>query len=489
VLLADDMGLGKTSTALWAAMEATCGVNTRFLVICPASVKFNWQKEVWATLGENWVLVIDGTAKQRADQFSKLNYVMNLDDGGFVIINYDLLIRLGAVGLTTLRKWVDKGTLICDESYYLKNRNSKRFKIIHENFAPATGGALGRFLLSGTPVRNRIDDLYAQIELIRPGTWTSYTNFCDRYLDKALVTYGPDKIVGGKKVKARPALKIKGAKNLDKLNIVVNTLQIRRKKEDVLDLPPKIRTFPELQLDGAHLKIYKAMKEWAILELNELNDSDGVFTPQAASAMVSAMRCEQIAQGFVGGIPDPMMRKLSQVVMKHAESIPDRPSELVFPESPKIAWLLETIESLWLQGARPVVFSRFNAPLVWLRHKFDKDSFMLHGGQSAKLRQGIIDGFQEGLRRLMLCQVKIAEGFNLTSSTDEIFHSRDWSPAVNAQAEDRCHRIGQKGTVNIQIPIVTNTVEKPIDKRLGDKADSAAAALKSLTVAELREML
>jgi SNF2 family DNA or RNA helicase len=101
----------------------------------------------------------------------------------------------------------------------------------------------------------------------------------------------------------------------------------------------------------------------------------------------------------------------------------------------------------------------------------------------------MIDEFQDGGRRVMFVQVKIAEGFNLTRSQDAIFFGRDWSPAVNAQAGDRLHRIGQTGTVNIQIPIMRKTFEEYLNKKLAAKERDAEQSLRTVTIGELRKAL
>jgi SNF2 family DNA or RNA helicase len=104
----------------------------------------------------------------------------------------------------------------------------------------------------------------------------------------------------------------------------------------------------------------------------------------------------------------------------------------------------------------------------------------LIGGITAQAKTEQIDGFRDKAFDVMLCQVKIAEGFNLTRSQDVIFYGRDWSPAINAQAEDRCHRMGQTGTVQYQIPVVTNTIERLIHNRLATKDADAQQALRTL---------
>lgn len=497
VLLADDMGLGKTSTALWAAqgLEAT-----RILVICPASVKFNWRNEVQATLG--WpTYVIDGTSKRRATILAEANHKLDNFNSPFcIVINYDLLITLNEAATAFLRRFVKGQALICDESHYLKSRKAARTKFVMRELAPPS---MFRMLLSGTPIRNMADDLWSQIEIIRPGTWTSYWDFAKRHLEMRLVQFTP----------GQPINKIVGTKDLKGLNAVVNTVQIRRIKEDVLDLPPKIHTYPELELVGDHLRVYKAMKQLAVLELDKLLETPRkkldanlgrgdithrveeeitIWSPQARSAVLAALRCEQIAMGFCGGVPEPLVEQLAKILSKKAEPIPGRPREIIFPDSPKLVWLTENLETLFRTGKRPVVFSRFNAPLHWLYAHYvglGKKVGFLHGNIASKHKHQVVIDFQDGNSDLLLVQVKMAEGFNLHISQDCIFLGRDWSPAVNHQAKDRLHRIGQKGTVNIQIPIVRNTIEKLIHKKLMAKDSDAQQALKTVTIKELKEAL
>ena len=475
-LIADDMGLGKTSAALWAALDA--GVRT-IVILCPVSVKHNWKREIAQTIGEDWfVQIIGGTPKKRATQFAEVANAARSDQRTACICNYDVLPWLPADQLELLRTLASGELLICDESHYLKSRKAKR--TICTTFVAEF--AKHRILLTGTPVRNLIDDLYQQVEIIRPGTWTSFHDFSRRHLVITPIDYGS----------GRPVQKITGVKNIEALNAVVNTLQIRRHKQDVLNLPPKIHTYPQIELDDDTRRVYRAMKDFAKIQLSELAPDTSIFDPQAKSAVETVMRCEQIAQGFVGGIPEPLMHKLSAKVLRHATKIPGRPNELLFPKGAKIAWLVETIEDILAQGGHPVVFTRFNAPLFWLEHELGqrevKGVSVLHGGLSAEEKDEAITGFQDG-GNVLIAQVKMAEGWNATRSQDVIFLGRDWSPAINSQAEDRAYRIGQKGTVNVQIPVVLDTIEIPIHRRLQAKADAAENALRTVTIGQLAEML
>lgn len=486
VLLSDDMGLGKTSAALWAAHDAKV---QQLLVVCPVSVKFNWKAEIDATLGfEKWpTIIINGSSKKRADQIAMARAIA---PGGnlALIINYDLLIHLTEDQRAWVQQFAKDGMVLFDESHYLKSRISQRTQ------QAAKIGEQSRYVscLTGTPICNLADDLFSQVELVRPGTWTSYRDFAKRYLVIQSVKFGK-----------RDVQKVVGTKNLTELNAVMNTLQISRKKSEVIDLPPKVRTYPELELDGDILKLYKAMKEFARMELklvSQLATKDDrppgsqmtVFDPRAKSAVEQAMRCEQIAQGFIGGIPDPVMARLGSAVLRTAEKIPGRPNELIFPSSPKIIWLLEAIQSVLAQGGAPIVYSRFNAPIMWLATELHKRSIkasLLHGGLNAIEKSNCVLAFQEKRVDVLLAQVRLAEGWNAFRSQDVLFLGRDWSPFRNYQAEDRAHRMGQTGTVNVQIPIVRKTIEVMIDRRLQAKDADATMALRSTTIEELMEAL
>jgi SNF2 family DNA or RNA helicase len=251
--LGDDMGLGKTSAALWAAEDSNAKT---LLVVCPVASKFNWPVELEVTLGTRWTsIVFDGTRPKRASQLADAMASRRAGHPTALFINYDLLRWLTSDQLDTLCLFVRDGLVVFDECHYLKDRNADRTKLSRQVAASAPY-VLG---LSGTPICNLADDLFSQVEIIRPGTWTSYRDFAKRYLIIQAVDFGK-----------RTVQKVVGTKNLDELNAVMNTLQIRRKKNDVLNLPPKIRTFPELELSGDHLAFYKAMKDFARIELEKL---------------------------------------------------------------------------------------------------------------------------------------------------------------------------------------------------------------------------
>ena len=481
-LLADDMGLGKTATSIWAWQQSAC---PRLLVICPKTVKRNWVREIHGTLAGVQAFVVDGTTRQRADVLGAMRYTLGLPPEGraAAVINYDLLHRLPAPEQDVLKQWIAGQFLIADESHYLKNRKATRTKFVMDDLH----GALCRLCLSGTPVRNTLEDLWAQLHIVRPGIYSSFAQFDKFHLVRGKAEYEYSRTADGKSKRIVKSV-VRAVTAKGQLNAIVNTCQVRRKKEDVLNLPEKTYTYPDLDLDEATKKIYVAMRDFALVELAALPEGESIFAPGARSALEATLRLEQIAQGFLGGIPEQYLAKVTPLISKFAEKIPGREGHVIFPQSAKIAWLQETIETILLQGGKPLVFSRFNTPMFWLAEQWEGAAVM-HGGVSTDGRDKILSDFATGGVSVLFCQVKIAEGWNATCSQDVVFYGRDWSPAVNSQAVDRVHRIGQVGTVNVQIPIVTGTFESYLHRKLQAKQADADVALKSLTIGELMQVL
>ena len=482
-LLADDMGLGKTSTALWAAFDSRV---RRLFIVCPVGVKFNWAREIHQTLGDDWaVSIIAGTAKQRATLLAEVPALAKQNRHSAVIINYDLLRYLNEQQHTAIEAFAAEQATLCDESQYLKNEKAQRSQLVKQLSARSRT----MILMSGTPIMDTSNDLYAQIELLRPGTWRSRTDFESRYIVKRTIEL-PGRAPGS----VRKQEIIVGTKNKTELNTIVNTLQIRRMKSEVTDMPPKVFTKPDLELDSHTRRLYNAMKDFARVEMEALIGEEGdlnIFHPRARSSVEASMRCEQLAQGFLGGIPDFLIEKIGPL-LKHAEKIPGRPRELVFPKSAKMHWLIETIETLLKQGSAPIIGSRFNAPMFWLEpHLLSKGircTFM-HGGLTDKQKDQATLDFQEKRIDVLICQVKIACGWNATRSQDVIEYGRDWSPALNNQFQDRAHRMGQMGTVNVQTPVVRDSVEVLVDKKLSAKDADAEQSLRNVSLSELLKSL
>ncbi len=481
-LVADDMGLGKTSTALWAGH--VLGTD-RTLILCPASVKFNWENEIHATLGKRAVVVIDGSKRERINQFSELRTRYEKAGHLFIVINYDLLKWLTDEQLGMLTRFVRDRLIVMDESHYLKNGNSERSKIVKRAFCPSEGGAQWRLAMTGTPIRNTVEDIYNQIELVKPGTFFSFHWFLSRFTVQSTMKIPYRR---GKQTLYKLVKKVRRVQNEKELNQIVNTLQIRRLKSDVLDLPEKVLTYPQLELDPHTAKVYAAMRDYALLLLKEHEDEVPVLSPTARTAVEAAARCEQISQGCVGGVPEELLPTVSGLLVRGAERVAGKDGWLIFPKATKILWLLEQLDSVKLQEGQSVVFCRFTAPLFWLEQQ-ERGGVAVTGSMAAKRRQEVFDAFQGGDILELYISVRIAEGFNLYKAQDEFFLGRDWAWAVNNQAIDRCHRIGQTGTVNVQLPYVRGTIEVRQHAALLQKERDADNTLCFQTIADLKAAL
>lgn len=480
-LLADDMGLGKTAVAIEAYL-AWCeqARRSKLTVVCPVSVKWNWVNELGMQgIDNDQVLVVDGTPKQRANQCVLIPHKQ------VVIINYDLLRFLNEPQLEALHQHVRDAFLVCDEGHYIKDRTSRRTRIVTSLGTEARNDGkepAAVLMISGTPIRSTPADLYTQITMLCD-VWTNWYEFQDRYL-----VLGDLQLTGGRKKKI-----VVGTKNDKELNAIVDCYQIRRMKTDVGNLPPKIVSKHTLHLDEETRAIYAAMKRFWLYSFGDLPDDEDVFSERARTALEQAMRLEQIAQGFVGGLPEEVTERVADVLNDcGAVSLKGRPKELVFPKSAKLLWTLERIDDLLLSGRPVVLWSRFNAPLYWLEVQLAKRGSkptMLHGGLTSLEKQSVIEGFQKGESDVFLGQVKMAEGFNLVRATDVIMFGRDWSHAINLQAEDRCHRIGQKGTVNVEIPLCADTCEIYLDQKLTAKENTANTILAVRKMRDLKELI
>ncbi len=466
-ILADDMGLGKTTVAMAIAAKFDL---PRVVVVCPASVKWNWQREFEATelpLHQWWVYVCDGSARQREANLSALQrstetwprvIVTNYDQLGPPVKNETEAPRnqLAEDWRMFLERFVSNGLLVADESHYIKDEKSGRSQAV----AAIAKNARYRLLMTGTPIRNTPRDLWHQLEVANQGVWRNVWDFERRYMRTVAVKMGK-----------RRFRKPVGWQNPQELGLISGFHMVRRLKSDLKNLPPKMPpTVHDVEMDDVTAKHYKAMRNWWLYEFADLGDDENVFSPRARSGLEATLRLMQIAQGFVSGAPF------------------EQPTWIA--ENAKSAWLLEMVQDLLHTCRKPVIWSQFNKPLSILAEmiqaRLNVPAIVFTGELDTGARQAALDTFATEEKAVFLGQVKIAEGFNLTTSQDVIFYGRDWSPAVNAQAEDRVHRIGQKGTVSIHVPLVRGTIEKRMHERLAKKTSVNQSVL---TMAELRELV
>jgi SWI/SNF-related matrix-associated actin-dependent regulator 1 of chromatin subfamily A len=298
--------------------------------------------------------------------------------------------------------------LIADEAHYFRTTKAKRTKAIKKIANPIPH----RILISGTPAESRPSELYNAFQMISKNLFPSFWKYAHRYCGARHNGFGWD---------------FSGASHTDELNqIITNTIMIRRLKANVFtELPDKIRTFLPLEMDNrAEYEEVKAHFE------NEIsNDSNNATMLQAVEAL---------KQSAVRG------------KMKAA-----------------ISWISNFLES----GNKLVVFAHHKTTITKLMEAFPNISIKIDGSVSAEGRQTAINRFQDDPSiRLFVGQMQAAgTGITLTTASNVAFLELPWLPGVVSQCEDRCHRIGQKDTVNIYYLLATNTIEEVIAQLLDKK--------------------
>jgi SNF2 family DNA or RNA helicase len=423
-LLADDMGLGKTVQSLTAVAEfATCnsGADKPRLIICPNSVKGSWAREV-----EQWTglpsYVIDGkTIDKRRHQIEKYSR----EPGAHIIINWEK-IRAKRVGRNIemaepLLKEIDWLAIIADEAHRAKNRKSLQTLGLWQLHAPV------KLALTGTPILNSPDEIWALLAWLVPdqygrgGKRTAYWTFYDQYVDYYEGPYGRV---------------ITGARNPDALRFELSNKLVRRTKNSVLDLPEKTRRYVDITLRPKQRKLYEEAEKAMWLEIAK---EQGVEALEKSLLEIpnGAARCTRLRQiasspALIGG--DDVSAKLDAAV--------------------------ELIEDA---GRQVVVFSEFKMTCQLLADRLAKrkiSSAQITGNISPEDRTDSVQNFQEGDIDVMICTLDAGGvGITLTAADTVIFLERDWTPAINEQAEDRLHRIGQVNRVSVIILQAADTVD------------------------------
>jgi hypothetical protein len=378
-LIADEMGLGKTIQALLTVEAAD---TFPVVVVCPASLKGNWVREINTWLPHRNVTVLSGrTANPNA-----------LKGFDFVVVNYDILSG-----------WVDTlvaagfEAIVLDESHYAKEPKSKRTKaaLALAKSIPSDGI---RLCLTGTPVLNRPKELLSQLQI----------------LDRVGDVVGPAKSPNGKFLyrycgpeSNRYGTTFNGATNLGELNERLrSTCYVRRERQDVLGLKNTRRQQITLSLNGALADYNRAEDDVIAYIRDELG----------TAAAIRAARAEIIVRLNT-------LRKLA--------------------EEAKIAAAIEWVED-WLEsypGKSIVVFAEHVVVQHALRDHFNCPT-ILAGEKNVEAQKAT---FESGKSRIIVCSLKAArEGHTLTAASDVVFTSLGWTPGGLAQAEDRCNRIGQE---------------------------------------------
>jgi SWI/SNF-related matrix-associated actin-dependent regulator 1 of chromatin subfamily A len=404
-ILADDMGLGKTYQSIVAAIECEA---ERVLIVCPASLKINWMREI-----ENFcedVSIIKGK---------------HWDPSRFTIINYDILKNFHTIEERgkkyeewELRREIveySPDLIILDEAHFIKNHKSIRGKILKDlskRFSPER-----IWLLTGTPIANRPMDYYNLLSIIDSPVSRNWVQYARTYCEGVRFKKG-----------GRYVWVTKGASNLEELNNKTKRSILRRKKEEVLDLPDKLIT-----------PVY--------LELQNVDGYANVWD-------------EYMAQRKIDGKKGNPAKDLVEMTLLRT-----------FIAMETVPYTIEKVEEALELDKKTIIFCNFNEEMDAFLRYFGEKSVCIRGGMSDKQKQFAVDRFQEDDNcKVFVGQIKAAGvGLTLTKAEIVIMNSLDWVPGNHEQAEDRAYRIGQNKTVNIYYMLIDNTIDTLVWDILNEK--------------------
>ena len=419
-ILADDMGLGKTRQAIVSLRHLAPG--GPYLVVCPASVKRNWAREIALVAPDSTILVIEGGAPV-------------VRTAEWVIVNYDILGR--HAGVLQQVVWA---ALVFDEAHYLKNHTSARSRLARDLTARASANAgqpLAVQLLTGTPLTSRPRDLFVLLQLVAHPLGRSFLAFAKRYCAAEKGDFG---------------WKTGGASNIDELTVQLHGVMLRRSKDDVLALPPKLRTWLPVEVaPGTGSRAIK--KVFALL----------AGTQDGADEHPSTL--------------DPRKRGRLLAFITEARQA------LAYA---KTSATLDFVRGAIEQGEKVIVFSCFDDPIRKLAKELGSAAISLTGKTPGAKRQELVDRFQqsEDVRVFLANIIAGGTGLNLTAATQVVFNDLDWVPTNHWQAEDRAYRIGQTRTVNVTYFVARNTIDDFVHAVLETKAGLVRAIVEGEAIAE-----
>jgi superfamily II DNA or RNA helicase len=431
-ILADDMGLGKTVQVLahLLAEKRRGRLDRPALVLAPTSLVANWHDEARRFAPDLDVLVVHGPERHG------LHEAIPRHD--LVITTYPLLLRdheaLGAHAYSVL---------VLDEAQAIKNAKSQAAKLVREL------DARQRIAMTGTPLENHLGELWAEFDAVEPGLLGSEKHFTKFF--------------------RTPIEKHGDVERRERLNRRIAPLLLRRRKEDVLsELPPKTEIVRRIEIEGDQRELYETLR----LTQHERVLDEVRRRGLAQSGIVVLDALLKLRQACC----DPRLVKL-----EGARKV---------RESAKLDYLMDLLGSLVEEGRRVLVFSQFAEMLALVASALDERKLAyqsLTGDTPGTQRAALVERFQAGAVPLFLISLKAGGvGLNLTAADTVIHYDPWWNPAVEAQATDRAHRIGQDKPVFVYKLICAGTVEEKIQALQQRKAELARAVLEGGSTQALR---
>ena len=434
-ILADDMGLGKTlqvialltafyqeKTEQKAAGNEGSGSELPLpsLIVCPASLVYNWGQEFARFSPEIRVLLIAGTAKERQEQLEEQMRMEASEGAQGIITSYDLLKRDRAAYLGRTFEYE-----IIDEAQVIKNAKTQGAKAVKEISANV------RFALTGTPVENRLSELWSIFDFLMPGFLYSYRKFRERY--------------------ELPIVKNQDPEALTALRRMTGPFVLRRLKKDVLrELPTKEERIVYSAASGRQQKLYTA----SALKLKEA---------LAGGAWSGNGKLEVLSQ----------LMRLRQICCDPALCFEDYTGE-----SAKLETCVSLIASASAAGHKILLFSQFASMLERIRERLLQEgisSHLLVGATPKEERSRMVQAFASDEVPVFLISLKAGgTGLNLTAADIVIHYDPWWNVAAQNQATDRAYRIGQEKPVTVYKLILKDTIEENLLKLQNAKLALAA---------------
>lgn len=443
-ILADDMGLGKTLQVIAFLLsewkESGENPGRPWLIVCPASLVYNWKSELERFAPALPVYTAAGNVKEREELLKRVE----AQGKGVVITSYDLLRRD-----ILLYEKMSFACEVIDEAQFIKNHSTQASRAVKQVSAGF------RLALTGTPVENRLSELWSIFDFLMPGFLFAYRRFREE-LETPVVTGGDEEAA-------------------ERLHRMIRPFVLRRLKKDVLtDLPDKIEKNMVAVLEDEQSSLYDAHVQRLLAVLSKQTEQE--FAGKQIQVLAELTKLRQICcdpgllfEGYAGG-------------------------------SAKMQLCLELIRNAAEGGHKVLLFSQFTSMLERLKQELVKEdiSFYALDGSTPKLKRlELVESFNKDETQVFCISLKAGgTGLNLTAADIVIHFDPWWNVAVQNQATDRAHRIGQQNVVTVYKLIAKGTIEEKIvslqekKKELADKIlGGEEMGMASFTKEELMDIL
>ena len=408
-ILADDMGLGKTVQLIaHVCLEKQTGAEGPFLVVCPTSVLPNWLSECEKFAPHLKVVAYHGSARDEA--------LGDFGSADLIVTTYPILTR----DIDVLADFQYCGIAL-DEAQTIKNHGTKLAQ------AARRLKAQYRFCLTGTPVENHLGELWSQFEFLLPGFLGDQTRFRSKFRN--------------------PIEKEGNAERKEFLAKRIKPFLLRRTKQEVAkELPDKTTIVQKIELSSVQKDLYETVRLASSKQLTEQISQSG-FKNSHIMILDALLKLRQVCG-------DPRLVKLD-VARALGNSSKTR-------QSAKLEELLEILMQLVVEGRKVLIFSQFTSMLTLIANELKSKNldFVTITGDTRD-RKTPVDNFQNGAVQIFLISLKAGgTGLNLTAADTVIHYDPWWNPAVEEQATDRAHRIGQTKKVFVYKLIAKGTIEE-----------------------------